>query len=173
MPGKTRRGFRAVYDRHFEQVYGYIAYRLAPDLNTAADVTQEVFLAAVRAWDSYRGTGSRLTWLRAIARRKVVDHYRARGRRGREVPLEASLLEARGDDAPPAERAAMVSLVMRSLPGHQAELLEDKYLEGLSVRQMAGGRKMTEGAVTAALFRARQAFREAWQRCQNTQEISG
>jgi RNA polymerase sigma factor (sigma-70 family) len=86
-------GFAAVFESCFDQVYGYVAYCLAPDLDVASDLTQDVFLAALRSWHSYRGEASALTWLRSIARRKIADHYTDQARQGRrqdcpEAPAE-------------------------------------------------------------------------------------
>ncbi len=157
--------FASVFERHFADVYGYVAYRLGGDAASAGELTQEVFLAALRSWASYRGDGAPLTWLRAIARRKVVDHFRARARRGAGVDLNALA-------APPAEQAettpqaARAAAVKQSLPGEDAELLEEKYLDGLSVREMAGRRSRTQKAVESALSRARERFRQRFLKLQ-------
>ena len=42
----------AIFDRYFDQVYGYVAYRLSPHVGAAEDLCQEVFLAAVQNWRS-------------------------------------------------------------------------------------------------------------------------
>ena len=81
MPEGDAQSFQSVFDRWFGEVYGYVAYRLAPDRDAAQDVTKEVFLAAWKSWDSYRGDGVVLSWLRGIARRKVADYLRARATR--------------------------------------------------------------------------------------------
>lgn len=159
MPKQSSRDFRAALERHFEAVYGYVAYRLEPDVEAAADVTQEVFLAAFRAWPDFRRNGPALHWLRAIARRKVADHFRERARR------EAALARRHQNDppSPPADQAGeatLIAAVMKSIPPEYAELLEEKYLDGLSARQIARRRGKSEKAVESALARARQAFRQ-------------
>lgn len=55
MPEGSVESFQSVFDRYFGEVYGYVAYRLAPDRDAAQDITQEVFLAAWQRWDAYRG----------------------------------------------------------------------------------------------------------------------
>ncbi len=166
--GNNGKDFEAVFDQHFEQVYGYVAYRLAPDTHAAGDVTQETFLAALKGWESFRGEGSVLTWLRSIARRKTVDYFRRQGRLA-ETPLTAPPV-AVDQTNPAAQRALFIATVMQSLPNGQAELLEDKYLEGLSVREMASRRDTSEQAIASALFRARQTFRDQYERLQSRQE---
>ncbi len=161
--------FAAVFESHFDQVYGYVAYRLAPNIEAAADITQEVFVSGLKGWGTYRGDGSPLTWLRVIARRKVTDHFRSRSQGKQQLDAERLAAEK---PAGPTERAALIAEVMQSLPADQAELLEEKYLEGLSVRQIAGSRSTTEMAVQSALFRARQAFREKFLRLKGRQETT-
>jgi RNA polymerase sigma-70 factor (ECF subfamily) len=145
-----------------------VAYRLSPDLEAAADVTQEVFLAAVKGWKGYRGDGSPLTWLRAIARHKVADHLRARLRRPAQLSPEA--LPAAVPEEEAGRRATLIAGVMRSLPDGYAELLEEKYLEGLSVGQIARHRRSSEKAVESSLTRARRAFREGLLKLRAKQE---
>ena len=163
-------GFEAAFERCFDEVYGYVAYRVAPDVEAAADLTQEVFLAALKGWGRFRGDASPLTWLRAIARRKVADHFRARPRA--EPPTIADVSEApSGKDEAAQDKAVLISRVMGSLPGDYADLLEEKYLEGLSVRQIARRRKASQQAVSSALHRAREAFRETFLRLQTNEEM--
>lgn len=70
--------FAAVYDEHMGRVYGFFAYwlRSRPD---AEDLTQQTFERAFRAARSYDpARASVATWLLAIARNLLVDHFRAR-----------------------------------------------------------------------------------------------
>ena len=156
-----------LFDRHFDAVYSYVAYRTAPDLNLAADISQDVFEAAMRGLGELRQRESARSWLLGIARNKVADHYRRSHRHGQAEPLTEVLADRLSDpEGPPAERsrrerALRVSQVMRRLSDHQADLLEDKYLRGLSVRAIAEEQSTTEKAVESALSRAREAFRTA------------
>ncbi len=173
MPNTANRNFEKLFDQHFEDVYSYVAYRVSPDREAAKDLTQDVFLAAFKSWKSYRGDGSALSWLRSIARNKVADHFR-------KLPARSSLAEidldqfAHGFNSSSArdcqDRAALVSLIIRQLPHDYAQLLEQKYQEGLSVRQIAQLRKKTEKAVSSGLSRAREAFRKVFEQLQNREE---
>ena len=169
MPEEKPESLEAIFDRHFDDVYGYVAYRLAPDLEAARDVTQQVFLAALRSWASYRGDGAVVSWLRGIARRKVADHLRLRGRRDCQADPEALSQLAQAGDVGPPRRAFLLGQVMRTLPPGYVELLEEKYLEGLSVRQMARKHGRTAKAIESALSRARQMLKNTFLR-QEAQE---
>ena len=68
--------FSRVYDEHVWRVYGFLAYRLG-DRDTAEDLTQATFERALRAWSRFdRRRASETTWLLAIARNLLIDHYR-------------------------------------------------------------------------------------------------
>ena len=169
MPEGNVESFQSVFDRYFGEVYGYVAYRLAPDRDAAQDVTQEVFLAAWQRWDTYRGDGPVLSWLRGIARRKVADQLREKV----NGPCSAELtgLAAATGSGEAQERALLLAQAMRLLPAECVELLEEKYLEGFSVRQMAEKRARTEKAIESALSRARDLLRTTFQRLQTKEEI--
>jgi len=164
-------GFAAVFESCFDQVYGYVAYRLAPDLDVASDLTQDVFLAALRSWHSYRGEASALTWLRSIARRKIADHYTDQARQGRRQDCPEAPAEPASEPPEPQQRTLLLAEAMRSLPADCVELLEGKYLEGRSVRQMAQEQGRSEKAIESALSRARQTLREEYLKLQERKDI--
>ncbi len=172
MPNTAKRNFEKVFDQHFEEVYSYVAYRVSPDREAAKDLTQEVFLAALKSWKSYRGDGPALTWLRSIARNKVADHFRklAAGSWRTEIDLDQFADGFTSSASGRQDQAALVSLIIRRLPHDYAELLERKYQEGLSVKQIARLRKTTEKAVESALTRARDSFRKVFEQLQNREE---
>jgi RNA polymerase sigma factor (sigma-70 family) len=80
--------FEDIYDEHVWRVYGFFAYRLKsrPDVE---DLTQQTFERALRAWarfDPERAAPG--TWLIAIARNLLIDHFR-RDRSARQRPFDA------------------------------------------------------------------------------------
>ena len=79
--------FGAVYDACVFQVYGFFAYRLS-SREEAEDLCQLTFERALRAWSRYdRARAAPATWLLAIARNLLIDHYRRRSP-GRESPID-------------------------------------------------------------------------------------
>jgi RNA polymerase sigma-70 factor, ECF subfamily len=164
MPTDSSVSAQDAFEEHFGDVYGYVAYRLAPDLHAAEEVTQDVFLAAIEGWGSYRGDGQVLSWLRAIARRKVADHFQQRARRTGQAELDADAEVAASAAPETTDRVVLLAQAMRSLPPEYAEVLEEKYLEGLSVRQMAQQRSRTEKAIESVLSRARELLRSTFLR---------
>jgi RNA polymerase sigma factor (sigma-70 family) len=65
-----------LFDEHVWDVYGFVAYRIG-NRAAAEDLTQQTFERALRAWHRFDPTRAQpRTWLLAIARNLVVDHYR-------------------------------------------------------------------------------------------------
>ncbi len=78
--------FARAYDDHVWDVYGYFGYRVRTT-QEAEDLTHEVFERALRAWSRFDpGRASIRTWLLAIARNTLIDHYRT-DHSDRERPL--------------------------------------------------------------------------------------
>src|SRR5688500_13553893 len=80
--------FAGFYEEHVWQVYGLFGYWLGSH-EDAEDLTQITFERALKAWDRFderRASGH--TWLMAIARNLLVDHYR-RGSSERAEPIES------------------------------------------------------------------------------------
>lgn len=119
----------------------------------AEDAVQETLLAIHlkrHTWRSHEPIGP---WIHAIARNKLVDLLRRRGRRA-ELPLddapEGALVAA--DDAPGAD--GDIARVLDSLDARQRRIVQLVSLEGHSAAAAAGVLGMTEGALRVALHRA-------------------
>ncbi len=160
MAGNDVTAFEAVCKKHVADVYGYVAFRLAPRIEDAQDLTQDVFVAGWKSWKGFRGETTPLQWLRAIARRKIADYFQNQPAAGSAGDI-GSVCETQVDGEA-ANRVERLSFVLRQITPELRELLEEKYLEGLSVREMAQQRGKTEKAIESALSRARQMVREKY-----------
>jgi RNA polymerase sigma-70 factor (ECF subfamily) len=67
-------------DLYGNYMYRYALSRVA-DTETAEDLVQEALVAAIKSFERFRGKSSIKTWLIAILKRKIVDHYRRRSTR--------------------------------------------------------------------------------------------
>lgn len=82
----TTNDFGEVYDDHVWSVYGFFGYRVDRH-EVAEDLTQVTFEKALRAWGRFDpGRANPRTWLLAIARNVLIDHYRRNGS-PREEPI--------------------------------------------------------------------------------------
>lgn len=151
----------ALYDRAVPQVYGYLVPRCGGAV--AEDLTAETFLAAVSAVQ--RGTVESMTvaWLVGVARHKLIDHWRRQAREERKLRLVENEGVAEVED-PWDERldVAHAHDVLAELGAHHRSALTLRYLDGLSVPEVAEHLGRTVHATEALLVRARTAFRREY-----------
>jgi RNA polymerase sigma-70 factor (ECF subfamily) len=76
--------FNLLFERHLPLVYNRVRYTV-PEQD-AEDVTQEVFIAAMRSLGNFRGESQFSTWLRTLTNRQVADYYRVETRPGLNIP---------------------------------------------------------------------------------------
>ena len=117
------------------------------------DVLQDVLLAIHSKRHTWKEDAPLRPWLYAIARHKVVDAFRARGRRV-EVSIDdftEGLAAAAGPD--PTEGRDMEK-VLEKLEPRAAEIVRGFGLHGETTAETAARLGMTEGAVRVALHRA-------------------
>ncbi len=155
--------WQAWYDETFDTLYAFILWRCGRRHDQADEIAQETWLTAVksvRRFDPRQGTFS--VWLRGIAANVLRHHLRRNGRlRKRERAAGIG-----GNQAACPERQAddRVALTLDALPQRQEAVLRAKYLDGLSVAEIAAKWNETPKAVESLLSRARQAFRELFQK---------
>lgn len=66
------------FDKYCDDIYQFIVYRVG--FSDAEDLTQEVFIRAIRSYDSFKGETSPKSWLLSIARNIAIDELRKRNR---------------------------------------------------------------------------------------------
>jgi RNA polymerase sigma factor (sigma-70 family) len=117
------------------------------------DVLQEVLLAVHLKRHTWQVGAPVRPWLYAIARYKVVDAFRARGR-GIHLPIEefgeGLAAEAGPDPTEANDMAKMIGMLDR----RSAEIVRMIGLEGASTAETGVALRMSEGAVRVALHRA-------------------
>jgi RNA polymerase sigma-70 factor (ECF subfamily) len=146
----------ALYDRALPQVYGYLRARVRNDA-VAEDLTAETFLAAVDAIKQRSVPHLTIAWLITVARNKLVDHWRREARRDRELALASD--ETMPDPVDEHFERMRAREVLGELGPHHRAALTLRYLDGLSVPEVAQQLDRTVHATEALLVRARNAFR--------------
>jgi RNA polymerase sigma-70 factor (ECF subfamily) len=149
----------ALYDRALPQVYGYLAARVGYAA-VAEDLTGETFLAAVRAAREGKVPDLTIAWLVTVARNKLVDHWRRLAREERSLRLATDPDADVVDDGMDAHFDRLQARkVLAGLGAHHRAALTLRYLDGLSVAEVADHLGRTLHATEALLVRARHAFR--------------
>jgi len=76
--------FAQLYEGYFDRIYRYVVLRIGNEME-AEDVTQQVFLNALRSISSFRWKGVPFSaWLFRIAHNQVVDYLRKKTRQATE-----------------------------------------------------------------------------------------
>jgi RNA polymerase sigma-70 factor (ECF subfamily) len=149
-----------LFARHQGEIYAYLV-RMLRDPELAADLTQDAFVKAYRAYDTLEKPENARAWLYQIAHRVALDDLR-RKRIVRFVPLVG---EAR-TTAPSAERLAMdlrlsgeLERALARIPERQRSALLLAELHDLTGLELAAALGVSHVAARALLSRARTSLR--------------
>lgn len=162
------RAFDAFADDFIPRLYRFALGRLQHDGELTRDLVQTTVCKAIAKLDTFRGESTLFTWLCACCRNEIAMHFRRLASRPHEVELTEAVHLADGPEEAPAvqesrlfrqESANRVHLALDHLPAHYAKALEWKYLEDLSVKQIAWRLRVKPKAAESLLTRARDAFR--------------
>ncbi len=166
--------FEDFFEGHFPGLYRFALARLK-DPELARDIVQSAICKAIANLHSYRGEATLAAWLFTICRYEISGHFRKLRRSPapvnlvEEVPEVRAVLDtlATGLDGPDEslsrkEVAHYVHAVLDRLPDRYGSALEWKYLDGLSVKEIASRLEVGPKAAESLLTRARQAFRDGF-----------
>jgi RNA polymerase sigma-70 factor (ECF subfamily) len=167
--------FDELVDRYEKKVFNLI-YRIIGDYDDAADLTQDTFVAAYRAFNDYRADSSPYTWLYRIAVNVCKNKFRQLDKR-RDIETVSLDNDARyiGEEIadggltnplPTPDRALereemrqMVELAISSLPEDYRIVIVLRDLHGLAYREIAEATDLSLDVVKTRLARAREMLR--------------
>ncbi|MFA7327306.1 MAG: RNA polymerase sigma factor [Candidatus Kapaibacterium sp.] len=74
---KTNASFsiKSWVELYSDQLYTWAFYKTS-DKETAEDLVQETFLAAINSFEKFEGKSEPKTWLLSILKNKIADHFR-------------------------------------------------------------------------------------------------
>ena len=165
-----RDALRTLFDRHYGPVYRYCLRQVPPP--DAEEIATETLRQAIRRIETYRGEAALTTWINRVARSQLSAHFKRNNRHARVVSIDQNErlraeVEAMAADLntpeqaqASADRQALVHYLLDALPGDYGDILEWKYIEGLSVGEIANKLSTTTLAIQSKLARARRAFKE-------------
>ena len=159
----TARAFvERLYAAHHGEIYAYLA-RMLRDDELAADLTQEAFVKAYRAYDTLEDHNRARAWLYQIAGRTALDELRRR-KIVRFVPWTG---ESRGEASSAedlvlrARLSADLERALMSIPPRQRQALLLAELHELSGLELAEAMGVSHVAARALLTRGRESLRQA------------
>lgn len=144
-----------LFELYADEIYRYARYS-APASVDAKDVVQEVFLRAIRSWDSYRGDATARTWLFQISRNYIYDLLRKKR-------VERSYLEKHKPDlsdvSVPLDTLVVLEQAVAQLTHDKREVFTLRGIQDVSVQETAKILGWSQSKVKTTFHRAIQDLR--------------
>jgi RNA polymerase sigma factor (sigma-70 family) len=162
-----------LFKRHFASLYRFFEHKTEGEVD---DLVQETLLQCVKAGSTFRRQSTFRTYLFAIARHVLFQHWRARARLKPTLDFENVSIEALSSSigsrlARNADRARLLA-ALRTLPLDQQLLLELYYWEDLDREQLAEVFDVEAATIGSRLYRARQALQDGLERPDRGAELA-
>jgi RNA polymerase sigma-70 factor (ECF subfamily) len=171
-----QRAFDRFFEDNFARLYRFAIARLSDDPDGARDVVQITLSRAIRKMHTFRAESALFTWLCAICRNEISDWL---GRQGRyrdhivlvedlpEVQAAVDSFQAPPEDSPErhyqrVEAIRLIQVVLDRLPAKYGNVLEWKYVEGHSVKEISARLEIGAEATQSLLARAKRAFADVY-----------
>ena len=145
--------YRALLEELRRHLKIYFARRLSPSLAANGDdLVQETLMAIHSRKETYDRNQPFTAWFHAIARYKLIDHFR-RSRLRVTLPLEDDAAVFATDKSEAVSTRMDVDTVLATILARPAELIRQTKLEGASVAEAAARSGMSETAAKVAIHR--------------------
>lgn len=169
------RAFDRFFEENFARLYRFALVRLSDDPDAAREVAQITLTRAIRKLHTYRAESALFTWLCAICRNETSDWLKKQVRYREHIVLtedypevQAAVDSYRAPDVGPAadyertERVRLIQVALDRLPAKYGDVLEWKYVQGHSVKEISARLRIGQEATQSLLARAKRAFGEVY-----------
>jgi len=154
--------FAQLYEEYFDKIYRYIAFKIG-NKTEAEDMTQQVFLNAIKSISSFRWRGIPFSaWLFRIAHNQVVDYLRKKAKHA-TTSLDEVLVSNGNNPQLVAEQNLDIErllLATKQLTQAQREVISLRFASELSIAQVARVMGKSQGAIKALQHSAIVALRK-------------
>ncbi len=166
----TKAAFDELICRYSPRLFHFLRHRLSTDQDIE-DLIQETFLKAFRNIDRYNPEYKFSTWLYTVAVRLTISHFRANKPKDfssipNPLPLDPQEIATKRDQSRKMWSCA------KSLHNKQYEVLWLRYMEDLSVREIAMVMSRTQVQIRVLLHRARLNLAKKLRKPNNSAELA-
>ena len=149
------REFKHLYDKYYMNIFLFI-YRRTDDEDLAADITQQVFLKAIQSINKYTYRGLPFSaWLYRIASNEVIQYFRDNSKQ-RVISLDKTDIAEMMEDAAhtnDTEKMEQLFIAMKKLKHEELELIEMRFFEKRSFKEIGDIKEMTENNAKVKVYR--------------------
>jgi RNA polymerase sigma-70 factor (ECF subfamily) len=152
----SEQAWRQLFERHFDAVYRFCVALTGARRDLAEELTQQVFVVAIRRIHRFdpRRAAFR-AWLFGVAKNR---HMAVRDGEQRRKRHEESSAKRPCEAVTPGDPDLRVHEALARLPSHYRIVLDEKYLRGLSMNEIAAKNGASVEAIESLLRRARAGF---------------
>ena len=167
---RTAEAFSAFYEEYLPKIFKYISFKIT-DKYLVEDLTAVVFEKALTKFKTYNSEKAAIsTWVFAIARNTLIDHFRVR-QHEKTVQLDEALDVPQDNKSPEQvvidqEQWQMLQKCVLKLDPKEREIIALKYSSQMTNRQIAGILGLSDSNVGVILYRAIRRLRDdfgGWQ----------
>jgi RNA polymerase sigma-70 factor (ECF subfamily) len=152
--------FTDLYEANFERVYAFVSRRVHSRADVE-DITAEVFQHAFEHLSRFEWRGVPfVAWLYRIAANAVVDRWQSLSRESGWPAMDPPSVEFDDTEIERTERRAQLFRNVAKLPAEQRRVIEMRFAEEKSIREIAKVLGKSTGAVKQLQFRAYTKLRE-------------
>ena len=155
-------------DEYRKRLSGFVGRKVG-DKKDVEEIVQDTLLAAYDSLPLFKGNSSLFTWVCAIARHEIADFYRKQKIKkivfSRLPFLENLVNKALGPELAyqELEKKRQILKTLKNLREGYGKILRLKYIDGLSMKEIAERLDITVKAVESRLTRARLAFQKVYE----------
>ncbi len=159
--------FGELYERYFETIFRFIFKRLGGDEATTGDLTQQTFLKAMASLEKYEDRGFPFcSWLYRIAQNEVNLFFRS-NKKDNQVDIEEKqvlhiLEEANLGNYMSIEDQEKLMVELIKLPQENADLIELRFFQELSFKEIADIYDITEANAKMRIYRILEKMNKNW-----------
>lgn len=154
--GGDRRAGSELFSRHFDELYGFFRHKVETG-EDAEDLVQQSMLACVSNRDGFRGDASFRTYLFRVARSRLIDWYRKRGRQPTPEAISSLVDPGRSPSSwfrDDERKRILIEALSRLSFDHQSAL-ELHYVRGFKTAELADILGIPHPTARSRLNRAR------------------
>lgn len=170
------RAFDKFFEENFARLYRFTMARSSGDPEATQEIVQMTLSRAVRKMHTFRAESTMFTWLCTICRHEISDWFQRQGRYRKHIVLVEDFPEVQAAvdsfQAPAAENPErqyqrveamrLIQVALDRLPAKYGDVLEWKYVEGHSVKDISARLEIGTEATQSLLARAKRAFADVY-----------